>query len=397
MRCRRRVCRPMCPLGCSTLSTRSNSLRLHRVLWQTWAASWTRSELHPAYSALKAAVLQGVPKAISLSATAAADVSQPALRWRTLGTSITWSCSIWPRRSGPATPGWPGGPAAAALTPAGWWQLWPGLCAAPQGGGRQARAHERRRLPAQAAAVPHGRQRRPIPGQLCRARRLGGQHAPAVQGEAGGAGSCGPVPPRRCRGRACAQAELLRVLYPMFIHTYLKLAGSGAASQAGELFAQHQKRFAREGTPAADARAQVPVRRCAAQRSGRASSSGTAWGPSCLRRAEAWHASALQSPAPAVASCAEPPAAAQELRELQAVTAPEHLASNRLAQLALGHRCTPLGCCRRPWQRQRRPGGRLLRLPDAVQHGGPPAGAWPPSSMCLAGTPCRSAWAPGSC
>ena len=53
------------------------------------------------------------------------------------------------------------------------------------------------------------------------------------------------------------QAELHRVLYPLFIHIYIKLTACKAGSQASQFIAQHQKRFSQEGSSAADTRAQV--------------------------------------------------------------------------------------------------------------------------------------------
>ena len=55
------------------------------------------------------------------------------------------------------------------------------------------------------------------------------------------------------------QAELHRLLYPVFIHVYLKLVSAGATKHAAQLFSQHQRRFSQEGSPGADARAQVTL------------------------------------------------------------------------------------------------------------------------------------------
>jgi len=54
------------------------------------------------------------------------------------------------------------------------------------------------------------------------------------------------------------QAELARVLYPVFLHTYLDLVGQGAASEAAALMARHRTRFTEPGGRASKLRTQVP-------------------------------------------------------------------------------------------------------------------------------------------
>lgn len=53
------------------------------------------------------------------------------------------------------------------------------------------------------------------------------------------------------------QVELLRLLYPMFVHVYLKLVGLGSLKEATQLYNQHRKRFSKEGASGAHPRAQV--------------------------------------------------------------------------------------------------------------------------------------------
>ena len=45
-----------------------------------------------------------------------------------------------------------------------------------------------------------------------------------------------------------AQPELRRVLYPLFIHTFLQLVERGAAAEAAQLMGRHKRRFG-EGAP----------------------------------------------------------------------------------------------------------------------------------------------------
>ncbi len=54
------------------------------------------------------------------------------------------------------------------------------------------------------------------------------------------------------------QAELARVLYPVFLHTYLDLVGQGAAGEAAALMARHRARFTEPGGRASKLRTQVP-------------------------------------------------------------------------------------------------------------------------------------------
>ena len=53
------------------------------------------------------------------------------------------------------------------------------------------------------------------------------------------------------------QAELGRVLYPVFLHTYLDLVDQGAAAAAAALMARHRRRFTEAGGRTSKLRMQV--------------------------------------------------------------------------------------------------------------------------------------------
>ena len=113
-----------------------------------------------------------------------------------------------------------------------------------------------------------------------------------------------------------AQHELTRVLFPVFIHCCLKLVANGAGGEATQLIARHSQRFTLVGGQPSKVRMQV-----------------ASTVPTFLKgRLLPLFLLTL------ITSVSFACDASQELNELQTLSMPEHLATNRMAQAALAMR-----------------------------------------------------------